>query len=311
MSDNTNTSAIARTDLYRSITQRVIAAIEAGTPPWVCPWDRTGGGLPFNFRTEHHYSGVNVLLLWMAASDRGFGSNAWLTLKQANALGGHVRKGERGSEIIFYNVRTVTVDGEDSVAAPDGDAASETRPESRKVPFIRTYRVFNAEQLDGIDFPRVASPSPVAIIDAAFAFVENTGASVRESGTQAFYSRDTDTITVPPIQRFTRPEDFHATLHHELVHWTGHPDRMARTFGKRFGDAAYAVEELVAELGSAFIDADLGIEGQVQGHASYLDHWLTVLKADKYALFRAAGDAARAHRFLLDLQPEARQQQAA
>lgn len=298
MTTSTHSSTTNRGDLYAEITNRVIAAIEAGTPPWECPWDRTGGGLPFNFKTEHQYSGINVMLLWMAAADLGFGSNGWLTLKQANELGGHVRKGEHATKIIFYNVRTKSVD-EDS---DSGDSGTDSEPEIRRIPFIKTYRVFNTEQIDGIDFPKPEQRSPVELIDEAFRFVENTGAIVNEGGTRAFYRPSTDSIQMPDIWRFENPVDFHATLHHELVHWTGHPDRMARAFGKRFGDDAYAIEELVAELGSAFINADLGIDGRLQGHASYLDHWLKVLKGDKYALFRAAGDASKAHHYLVDLQ---------
>ncbi len=291
------TSNTNRTDLYQEVTHKIIAAIEAGSVPWACPWNRSGGGLPFNFSTDNQYSSINVLLLWMQALEVGFGSNAWLTMEQANKLGGHVRKGESSTRIVFYKMWRVEDEEAGSDSAENGESATKV------IPLVKTYRVFNLDQIEGIDsgVPNVPTPS-IDLIEKAVLFAARTGAEIGEGGIRAYYNRTHDRIQMPDRTRFQRPEDFHATLHHELIHWTGHKSRLDRTFGERFGDNAYAVEELVAELGSAFVNADLGIGGDVQGHASYLEHWLSVLKADKYALFRAAGDTSKAHKHLISLQ---------
>lgn len=280
--------------LYETITARILAALEQGVKPWTCPWDRTGSGplLPWNPKTGHPYRGVNIVLLWLAAQDAGFSSTAWLTLKQANALGGKVRKGEKSTVCYFFKRLDVERQAVD-------EATGETVTVSRDVPLLKAFRVFNLAQIDGIELPTRAASIEFSPIEAAEALLIRSGARIKIGGTRACYSPIKDEIHLPDRHRFRRAEDFYATANHELVHHTGHSSRLARDFSGRFGDAAYAFEELVAEIGSAFLNADLNLQGDLQ-HESYLAHWLKILKEDKRAIVKAASLASQAHRFLVE-----------
>ena len=236
-------------------------------------------------------NGINILLLWGAALENGFTAARWMTFKQAIELGGCVGKGEHGSLVVYADRITRT---------EQNDKGEDVEHE---IPFMKGYTVFNVEQIVGLPesfYERPAAPAPAADRHAqAEAFIAATGASIAHGGNRAFYAPAADRVQLPPFEAFTNPESYYATALHELTHWTGHTSRNARTFGKRFGDEAYAFEELVAELGSAFLCSDLTITPEVrEDHAAYLGHWLTILKADKRAIFTAASHASQAADFL-------------
>lgn len=291
-----------RHDLYDTVTASIIAALEAGTRPWAPLWS-AGERLMRPLRANGQpYKGVNVLLLWSAASAKGYTSASWFTFKQALELGGNVRKGEKSTPIVFVGAME-----RERVNVQTGQA------EAVAVPFLKSYNVFNADQCDGLPDRFRPAPAEVVIdemarLQAAETFFANVGASVTEGGADAYYRPGTDTIHLPPFVTFKAPASFYSVQAHETVHWTGHKSRLDRTFdgSKRFGGEAYAMEELVAELGAAFLCADLGLVNETRDdHASYLASWLKALKADNRAIFTAAAAAQRACDFLHALQPEA------
>ena len=238
------------------------------------------------------YSGINVLMLWAEAADKGFTSPTWMTFKQASELKANVRKGEKGSLVVYANSLTRTEEN------------SSGEEEEREIHYMKGYTVFNVDQIDGLPEQYRAEPpvplTPVERIAHAEAFFAATKADIRYHGDRAFYSIDGDYIQMPVIEAFRDPESFYAVLAHEETHWTRHPSRLDRSFGrKRFGDEGYAQEELVAELGSAFICADLGLTPEIrEDHAAYIASWLTVLKNDKRAVFTAASYAQKALDYL-------------
>ncbi len=295
-----------RVDVYDRVTSQIVAQLEQGVRPWLQPWNAGHAAGPVCRPLRHNgkpYSGVNILTLWMTAELAGFGCPYWLTFQQTKELGGFVKKGEHGSQVVY--ARTFTRTGENDA----GEATEE------KIPFLKTYTVFNATQCEGLPqhYYQLAQPqmSTLERIERAEEFFQNTRADIRSGGDRAFYSPAADYIQLPPFETFRDAESHGATLAHELTHWTRHASRLNRDFGqKRFGDDGYAVEELVAELGSAFLCADLRITPEVRDdHASYLAHWLRVLKQDKRAIFTAASHASRAVDFLHGLQPGATAEQ--
>lgn len=285
-------------DVYSRITERIIADLAQGVRPWLKPWSAQESGhlitRPLRYNGDP-YKGVNVLLLWGAATDKGFSSPFWMTYKQAQELGGQVRKGETGSLVVYANRFTKTETNE------------EGEDIEREIPFLKGYTVFNTDQIDGLPErfqpAPLPSPAPELLHQAAESFFASTGASFRHGGNRAFYTTAGDFIQMPPPQAFKDPESYAAIKAHELIHWTGHSSRMAREFGKRFGDNAYAFEELVAELGAAFLCADLQLTPEPRpDHAAYLASWLKVLRQDKRAIFAAAAHAQRAADYLHGLQ---------
>lgn len=288
-----------RTDVYARVTDAIIAELEKGTRPWAKPWH---GGQALSRPLRHSdepYKGVNVLMLWMAAEANGCGSPYWMTFNQARQLGACVRKGEKGTLVVYADRLTRTETDE------DGEEAT------RDIFFMKGYTVFNARQIDGLPerFDEAPSPrlDPAQRIQAADAFFAHTGADIRHGGGRAYYAPGSDHVQMPPFESFRDAESYCATLAHELAHWTGHPDRLSRDCGRnRFGDEGYAREELVAEIAAAFLCCDLGITPEPrEDHASYLASWLAVLKADKRAIFQAAGHAQKAAEYLHALQPTA------
>lgn len=285
-------------DVYTRVTDRIISDLEKGVRPWLKPWSasHTEGRVTRPLRHNGQpYSGINVLLLWGDAVAKGFTADTWMTYKQAEALGAHVRKGEQGSLVVYADRFTKT------------EANEKGEEVEREIPFMKAYTVFNVEQIE--DLPEryapvlVMRPEPMQLIAAAEAFFANSGAVFRHGGNRAFYAPGQDFIQMPPAEAFRDAESYAATKAHELIHWTGHESREAREFGKRFGDTAYAREELVAELGAAFLCADLGVTVEPrEDHAAYLASWLSVLKEDKRAIFSAAAHAQRASDFLHGLQ---------
>lgn len=284
-------------DLHSEITGRIIAELERGCPPWIRPWSDRGGavqaGMPYNAASKREYNGINVPILWVAGAD--YSGRGWLTYKQALDLGGHVRKGERATTIVYAQQRTATKTGNDG---------EET---TRTFPVLKWFSVFNTDQCEGLPSEIAATPeTPKVEPDRVLDWALRTKADIRHGGDRAFYTTGGDYVSLPVRGAFKSPDDYAATLLHELTHWTGHERRCNRQFGRRFGDSAYAAEELVAEMGAAFLCARLGVVGQLQ-HASYIDSWLKILKADKRAIFTAASAASKAAEFitgLADAQPD-------
>lgn len=285
----------AKRDVAAEITAKIVEALESGAAPWVRPWKSgvgpdvgmAGASIPSNASSGRCYRGVNVFILWATAFRFGYSDARWLTFNQARNLGGSVRKGEKGTQIVFWKW-TVRDEG---------------LPTEKRIPMARAFTVFNVEQCDGLEL-EAAAPPVEHVLGAADRVAEQAGARVVRGGDVACYSRGADFITVPVAEAFVDAGAYEATLLHELTHWTGHASRLDRQFGKRFGDDAYAAEELVAELGAAFLCARLGIQGKLQ-HTEYLAHWAKVLRADKYAIFTAASAAEKAAALLLPEPSEA------
>ncbi|HEX5213278.1 MAG TPA: zincin-like metallopeptidase domain-containing protein [Pseudolabrys sp.] len=280
-------------DIYQEMTDKIVAAVEAGAAPWRCDWQRGGkGGLPLRV-TGEEYKGFNILLLAMTAMQQGYAGRHWMTFNQAKALGGSVRKGEKGSPVVFFKPLEREREGDNG------------ETETVKIPMMRAYTVFNVDQIDGLSAkfaPEVLPDLPAKDRDQlAEMALRSSGASISEDGNgRAFYRPSTDSIHLPAFERFFSTGGFLATMSHELVHWTGAKKRLDREFGTRFGDKAYAFEELVAEIGAAFICARLGVAGEhFENHAAYVSSWLEIMKGDKRAIFSAASLAQAAADFVL------------
>ncbi|MCR5871014.1 MULTISPECIES: ArdC family protein [unclassified Sphingomonas] len=290
-----------RASLYDEVTQRIVAELEQGCVPWVQPWDSAAAGpsLPRNALTARCYSGVNILILWASGVAGGFSSQSWLTFRQAQQAGGCVRKGERGTGVVFAD--RFIPQAELERATRDGEAA-------KAVPFLKRFTVFNVAQCDGLRPGLADDPAPLprcGIAPVAEAVIDASRADFRVGGAHAFYAPGEDYVQVPPHSAFGDPINWYRTALHELTHWTGHGSRLARDLSGPFASAAYAREELVAEMGAAFLCAHLGIHPSVR-HADYIAAWLAVLRTDNRAIFRAAAAASRAADYLLALLGEAK-----
>lgn len=270
------------------ITARIIQELEQGTPPWVKPWTTLGKSeMPTNYRSLKGYRGINVLSLWIAAQEHGYPTAEWLTFKQALELDACVRKGEKATQIVYFEkLRKEKEDGTEIA-----------------IPMLRIYHVFNVAQIDGLPGTEPVVRQEWEVLEGAEAFFARIPADVQHGGDSAYYNRQTDRIQLPAREQFEHAAHYYATRAHETTHWTGAPSRLNREFGKRFGDMAYAFEELVAELGAAFTCGHLAIPGELH-HASYLEHWIKILKADTSAIFTAAARATDAHDHLLAHQSE-------
>jgi antirestriction protein ArdC len=293
-----------RGDLYAEVTARIVAELDAGRFPWVQPWSaaQANGGagcaLPRNAITRRPYSGINVLILWGAVIEHRWPSQGWLTFRQALAAGGSVRKGEHGVTIVYAD--RFTPDAEMERASRDGD-------DPRAIAFLKRFTVFNIAQCEGLRPDLATDPAPLPdrqIVPVAEAIIAASGVPFRVGGDTAYYAPDPDLVVVPPQQAFFDQINYYRTALHELTHATGHPKRLARDLKNAFGSKDYAREELVAELGSAFLCAALGIVPTVR-HADYLGAWLEVLRGDNRAIFRAASAASKAADWLLARPSEA------
>ncbi len=291
-----------RQTIYQDVTSRIVRELEEGRVPWVQPWGRpdvaTPLGLPRNAATKKAYSGVNILILWGAAIEHGRRTQNWLTFRQAKALGGSVRKGERGTTVVF---------ADHFIPKAEQERAIEEGDEAQAVPFLKRYVVFNADQCAGLPDETYAGAVPLPECEAiphAEALIAATGADFRIGGDRAFYVPSKDYIQVPPQPAFFEQINYYRTCFHELGHWTGHESRLARAFKGRFGSHAYAREELVAEMASAFVCASLSIVPTVR-HADYIGEWLDVLKEDERAIFNAASLASKAADFILAFESSA------
>ena len=279
-----------RRDLYAEVSARIIKELERGAAPWVKPWSATAGrNVPCNAMTNRPYSGCNVLLLWMA-QQAGYRTPRYLTFKQASELGGSVRKGEHGTKVIFVKQLQIR------------DAQAEESEATRIVPMLREYTVFNVDQCEGLPDSAFASPTirirnPDQRDSLADDFLRCTGADMHEGHGEALYVPSRDFISLPAFEAFKGADHFYNTAFHELAHWTGHGSRLNRDLLNRFGTRAYAAEELIAQLGAAFLCAEFGFDGDLR-NAGYISTWIELLRADKRAFFTAASKASQAADYL-------------
>jgi antirestriction protein ArdC len=278
-------------DLYAEVSARIIAELEQGAAPWVKPWSATAGqNVPQNAVTNRPYSGCNVVLLWLARG-RGWQTPRYLTFKQAIEAGGNVRKGEHGTKVYFVKQLQIKNDGDEA--------------DARLVPMLREYTVFNVEQCENLpDNIKAGKPMRVRNPDTRDAladeFLRSTGADIREGHGEAYYVPSRDYVSMPAFVAFKGADHFYSVVFHELAHWTGHKSRLDRDLKKRFGSRDCAAEELVAELGAAFLCAEFGFDGDVR-NAGYIATWIELLKADKRAFFTACNRASKAAEYLRGL----------
>ncbi len=303
----TSSSARTRQSPAATITAAIVARLEEGVKPWVRPWRRTGSARPLR-ACGTPYRGINTFWLWMVADSHGYGSPYWMTYRQAQVLGGQVRKGERSSIAVLYKNYAKGC-GQDCEMGTDSDRVDDSDQSGRSLRrVVRSYAVFNADQIDGLPgryrptLDEAVADEPEgreAELDAFFAAIP---ANLRHHGEEAYYEPVCDRVTMPPAALFSGYDHYYATLAHELSHWTGHGSRLGRDLAHRFGSRAYAAEELVAELASAMIGAELGLPVKhLDHHASYIGHWLELLKADDRAILTAAARAEEAAALLLAL----------
>jgi antirestriction protein ArdC len=291
----------SRPSLYDEITDKIIAELEVGRVPWVQPWGTAAAkatlSMPKNASTDRFYSGVNILLLWGSAIENGFTGQSWLTFRQALSLGGHVRKGERGTMVVY---------ADRFVPSDEKRRAAETGEEAQAIPFLKRFTVFNCDQCDELpsEIATAASPPPPGLIEPRVeALIKATDIDFRIGGNRAFYVPVEDFVQVPPPQAYFEPINWHRTALHELGHATGHRSRLNRDQSGSYGTKKYAFEELVAELAAAFGCASLGIVPTVR-HSDYIGLWLEVLREDNRAIVRAASQASKAADYLLGFVPD-------
>lgn len=299
--DRTQSAGSDRMNLYDEITGKIIAELEAGRCPWVQPWGKATAkaplGLPQNASTGRAYSGINILILWGAVVQHGFPGQGWLTFCQAQSLGGNVRKGERGTTVVYADRFT-----------PEDEKrrARETGEEPGKIAFLKRFTVFNAAQCEGLpdDIAVAMPPPPPGLIEPRVeALIKATGIDFRIGGDRAYYVPALDHVVVPPPQAYFEPINWHRTALHELGHAAGHASRLNRDFSGSFGTKKYAFEELIAEMSAAFCCASLGIVPTVR-HADYIGNWLDVMREDSRAIVRAASQASKASDWILSFLPD-------
>ena len=264
--------------IYQEVTDSIIKQLENGATPWIKPW-HTDSTADKNFLSQAPYKGINRLMLGLSSMVHGFNCPVWASFKQWQTVGATVRKGEKGTKIVFYS--PVTKENKDT-----GDSESYN--------LLKTYYVFNASQVDGVTIQAPSVPDkPFNAIEAAELRIKLTGATITHGGDSAFYAPSVDKVNVPHKSSFTSEASYYATVFHELTHWTGHELRCNRNLKGKFGNPLYAFEELVAEMGAAFLCQDYRIAGELR-HAGYLQSWLKVLKEDSKAIFKAAALAQKA-----------------
>ncbi|UEO00479.1 ssDNA-binding domain-containing protein [Acidiferrobacter thiooxydans] len=274
-------------DIYQQVTNQIIEAMETSQGQGRRLWD-SQPSLPLNLSTGKPYSGMNILILWSASLSHGYRSPYWLTYKQAEAMGGQVRKGEHGTACVFYK------------PWESQETNSETgETETKTGAVLKSFRVFNLDQVDGIEAPATEARAPFEVLADAERLLQHTPAPIIEGGHQACYIPSRDEIRLPARETFINPEAFYSTACHEMTHASGHKSRLDRNLSGRFGDEAYAMEELVAELGAAFLCAEVGILPATRAdHAHYLANWVRVLRSDRKAIFTAAAAASKAAAYI-------------
>lgn len=274
--------------VYQRVTNSIIEELKQGVVPWVRPWKSSASPFPRNIISERPYRGVNILLLWAAASSQGYGNPGWLTFRQARELGGSVKHEEKATAIV-YAAKTTKIAANDSGEEVEQD-----------IRFLKFYSVFNVEQTTGLPDRYYGAPAPKPLGQRHVhveLFLGRIGATVRHGGDKSYYSPEQDTIVLPRRDDFESLRHYYATSLHEHVHYSGHPKRLHRDLKGRFGSRSYAGEELVAELGAAFLCSKLEIEGELR-HAAYIASWLELLKDDSRAIFTAASAASKAADYL-------------
>lgn len=277
-----------KSDIYREITDQIIEAIEAGAEKYQMPWHVNGADsvLPVNASTHRPYRGINVMMLWAVAAKKEYATSLWATYQQWHELGAQVRKGEKSTSVVFWKF----FDEEDEAEASEGNERS-----NHKGVMARAYHVFNAAQVDGYEIPAIPYLPETERIERAEQFFGGLQADIREGGSRAFYSPAEDYIQMPPFAAFKKADFRYSVLAHEVTHWSGAITRLNRDLAPRFQKEAYAAEELIAELGSAFICAELELEIEPRrDHAPYIQSWLNVLRHDRRAIFTAATKAQQA-----------------
>jgi antirestriction protein ArdC len=287
-------SDTARGSIAARVSAQLIDALQHGVKPWTPPWDAAAAlALPLRHNGAA-YRGGNILILWAAAQAQGYSPRTWLSFRQAREIGGFVRRGERATHITYYS--------RNQQAEPEDPTAGEVAPHARtQRAFVRTYAVFNAAQIEGLPAHFYATPAPPADCDETSLkpMFCRVPAAIEHGGARACYNPATDTIHLPPRQAFISTSQYYATLLHELGHWTGHAIRLDRELAGPRSATAYAREELVAELCSAFLGAELGLPvDHLECHAAYLDHWLKLLDREPGALLSAAAKAQAAADYL-------------
>ena len=278
-------------NIYKEVTDQIVRDLEQGAAPWVKPWNATSSGnpfLPFNAVSKANYRGINTVVLMCTQYSKQYDSSCWLTYKQAQSLGGNVRRGERGTMVTLYKkmTRKIVENGEDKLIT---------------FPLMRAFTVFNLQQVDGVDIedntPPPSDDDEVTRIEKADSIINASNARIEHGGDKACFIPSIDQILMPMQGDFDSDEHYYSTLLHELTHWTGHKARLDRDQSGGFGSKDYAFEELVAELGSAFLCAQTGIQGDLR-HSGYIDNWIQLLKSDQKALFKAASLAQKSCEFL-------------
>lgn len=289
----------AKRDLRQEVTDAIVAALEKGVAPWQKPWQSGALEMPFNPTSSKTYRGGNVIHLMLVGMRKGFEDPRWLTYRQAQENGWQVRRGEKGSQIEFWQFPK----GEASVENESRTDAGNPKPDRL---IYRVYTVFNAAQIDGMPVHEPRVRNEWEICQAGESILHNSGARIsHDQMDRAFYNRLTDSIHLPPRSAFNSAANYYGTALHETCHWTGHPQRLNReTLNETysFGDLAYAKEELRAELASIFLMAERGVPHNPDSHAAYLGSWLHSLRNDKNEIFRAARDAHKAADLLLVLE---------
>jgi antirestriction protein ArdC len=289
-----------RRDHYTDVTDRMIAALEAGTPPWRKPWDpdKAGGpAMPCNAVTGARYRGINTIVLGMSPLAFGSSDPRWATYKQSADRGWQVKKGERGTTAYFFKRLEVRDDRGDS-----GDSGEEG---TKRIPLLRAFTLFHVSQIEGAPefVPPTVAEAPWRAPDGVETIVGNSGAVVRIGGERAFYSPVTDHIQIPPRHAFHSASGWSSTILHEMSHWSGAESRLNRDLRNKFGSHDYAREEVRVEIAQHFVCSELGLPCDFDNTTAYLASWLETLKSDRKEVFRAAADAQRIADYLLSFHP--------
>ncbi len=286
-------------DVYERITNQIIAAIENGADKYRMPWHRNSADTfaPVNAASKSFYRGINILSLWAAAEKNKYPTGYWATYRQWQDLGAQVKHGEKAALVVFWKFRD-----QEQEEAPEGE---ESKSKTSRAILARGYSVFNAAQVDGYTAEAPKDTDINERISSADAFFTNLNADIRHGGNRAYYSPAGDYIQMPCFGSFIDSASYFSVLGHECCHWSGSSTRLNRDLKPRFNEEAYAAEELIAELGAAFLCADLGISNEPRpDHASYLNSWLTVLRHDRRAIFTASSKAQQAVDWLHSQQKE-------
>lgn len=284
-----------KTEIYKTVTDEILTLLKEGTVPWNCPWERDFT-LPSNWSTKKTYSGINILLLFISAGKHGFESSSWMTFKQAKKLGGNIIEGSKSTKIVWFEM----IQRKDRLS---GELLVDANDEPQLFPCLRVSSVFNLNQIEGLEIGHLSDDDMKHEIvwepnQIAENCLDSSGAVIHHGGQRAFYQPSSDLIRLPGKHRFSVIEDYYSTALHELTHWTGHSTRLDRNSKYGSKSESYAFEELVAEIGSAFLCADFHVRGTTQDHANYIGDYIELLENDERALFKAARLASQAHTFL-------------